>query len=159
MDTLSALPPTFLPDGFRTAVTQFAQAMGLDAAALLDGHRFDYKGIGFRLETYGGLDPDGLYLLAEVGQFTDDNSRGICRRLLELNGLVPAARLGYYMLMPGTNIVLFCMRIDLDQADSAHDLVAAALQVLTGELERTLAELTQAAEKAAGQMAAAAGMA
>lgn len=150
MDTNLALPPRTIPPAYRHAVEQFASQMRLDVQALLDGQRFDFKGTGFRLENHGAMDPDGLLLVVEVGEFSEQNEGIVCKRLLELNMLVPAARMGYYAVMPGSNVALFCMRIDLVQTPDAHEVVAAAMQALTDELARTLADLTRAAEKAAG---------
>lgn len=150
METNPALPSRTIPSAYRQAVEQLASQMRLDPQALLDGLRFDYKGTGFRLENYGDMDPDGLFLVVEVGEFSDENEGIVCKRLLELNMLVPAARMGYCAVMPGSNVALFCMRIDLAQQPDAHEVVAAAMQALTAELGRTLADLTRAAEKAAG---------
>ena len=148
----STSPPSgrLLPDAYRDAVYRFASAARLDADALQEGQGFDFGGVRFRLECYAQMDPDGLYLLVEVGQFEQGSAGSVCQRLLELNMLVPAARLGYYGVMPGSNMVMYCMRIDLSQTAEAHELIAAAAQALTHELQRTLSELAQAAKKAAG---------
>ncbi len=150
METNQALPSRTIPPAYRHTVEQFASHMRLDAQALLDGQRFDFKGTGFRLENYSAMDPDGLFLVVEVGEFSAENEGIVCKRLLELNMLVPAARMGYYAVMPGSNVAMFCMRIDLAQSTDAHEVVAAAMQALTAELARTLADLTRAAEKAVG---------
>jgi hypothetical protein len=150
MDIPQSLLQREFSSSYRHTVEQFASNAGLDCEALLEGKGFDYKGLRFRLENYGAMDPDGFFVLVEAAQFSSDNEGLVCRRLLEMNLLMPAGLLGYYAVMPGTNCAMFCVRIDLAKTRQAHVVAAALMETLRAELERTMTELTQAVEDAAG---------
>ena len=132
------------------AVSAFAQLMGLDAQALLGGCRFEYKGTGFRLEHYGALDPDGVVLVLEIGEFAQGQDDFVCRRLLEHHIQFPAGRFGYYALAPQSNLVLYCMRVELN-AGSAHEVIAAAMETASDGIARTLKEVAGVLEEVAAE--------
>lgn len=141
----SALPS----ESFRATVRAFAQAAGLDEDRLLDGGAVAYKRLAFRFQHHADADPDALYLLLEVGRGSDSLDPRLCQHLLELNAVMPAARCGYYALWPGTDVLLYCVRIDLLDVPEPHLIVAGSLEVLASAQEGALAEWAALHEKAA----------
>jgi hypothetical protein len=127
----------------RAAVENFAQRIALDADELLKGQPFLYKEMRFRIEHYGLLDPQGIVLAVEAGEFTEESAAEVCLSLLEQNMRVPAGRMGYYSVMPDTSLVLFCLRIDLTQHDEPDEMIAAAVEALAGGTQRFVHELEE----------------
>lgn len=115
--------------------------MRFDAGDLIEGGRFEYKGIGYRIRHYGGLDAEAIVLVVELGEFAWDSGAFACRRLLEHNLRVPAGRIGYYALASQSDMVLYCLRIDVT-GEEPHLMIAAAVETLSTAMEGMTREIS-----------------
>lgn len=124
-----------MPQACLATIETLAAAIGLDAAQLAQGRPVHYKGVDFYLGHHGEADPCGLMLMINIGTLPEEAQALACRRLLEHNTLTPAALRGYFSLMPGTDIVLSCIRFDLERTPDASDAILALIATIASELD------------------------
>jgi len=137
-----------MPAAYREAVEAFAGKTGLPAAQLLEGLPFECDGARFRLEHYGAADPNGLVVMVEIGELDPEDEVIALRRLLESNALSPAAVSGYYSLLPGTSMVLYCIRLNLAAEPDAAEAMVRLMGTITTGVKTMVEELTREIERA-----------
>ncbi len=137
------------PAAFLQAVQQLADKLGLDAQKLSEGARVEYKGIDFWLHHHGAMDRNGLTLSISTGTIPPQAQAGAYRHLLTHNAMTPAALHGYFGMMPDADIVLFCIRFDLDKTHDAADAIIALIGTMAYELQQTIAALSSELERMA----------
>jgi hypothetical protein len=138
---------------FLEVVSELADKLGLDAAAIAGGSGVVVGGIAFNLVHYGRADDDGLTLIVHMGELPAEGRAAMLRPLLEFNVTSPGP--GVYGLIPGTDKVVFRMRIDLVQSASPADEVLKAVAAFSNQL-LAMAKIMASADDFAQRNAAAA---
>jgi hypothetical protein len=111
---------------FLEAASGIAHLLGLDAQKLLEGCPVQALGMTFRFVHYGVRDPDGMTILSQIGVVDKDDPSAL-RRLLEYNALLPGGRAGYYAIVPGTDTLVSCWRVDLTLPESTAERIVLDL--------------------------------
>jgi hypothetical protein len=118
------------PLRFLEVASEIAQLLGLDAQMLIAGRPVEAHGVRFGFIHFGQQDADGMTLFAQVGMVPREDEAVALRRLLQLNAATPAARTGYYAIVPGTDDVVCCWRFDISgMDDAARQIVNMVLQM------------------------------
>jgi hypothetical protein len=100
------------PPRFVEVASEIAHLLGLDAQKLLEGCPLQALGMTFWFVHYGARDPDGMTIFAQIGDIAKDDP-GALRRALEYNALSPGGLAGYYAIVPGSDTLVCCWRVDL----------------------------------------------
>jgi hypothetical protein len=136
---------------FLHTAQRIAHELALDYEKIASGYPMRYQGISFWLQEYGLLDRDGLTLMIEVGQLNARDEHDVCRQLLECNYVIPAGVQGYFAVMPGSNVIASCIRIDFDKvadpAAAVFDIVrsmAESRPEITARVEAEMGRLVRA---------------
>jgi hypothetical protein len=106
------------------AIRGFAEANDVDPQLLLDGYRFEWKGKGMWLRHFGEKDDDAVVLMLDMGDYPDEEPEPFLRFALEHNAFTPAGVHGYYALVPGSNTLTYCVRLDLSNEENGAAAIA-----------------------------------
>jgi hypothetical protein len=139
---------TPIPEPIDLAIREFAQHMGFDEAAVLAGTRFEYKGIGYRLEHHGPVVTDEIVVMVELGEYGWENERSVLRELLLNQRRFPASRMGYYALGEEGRMVFHCVALNIAKP-GAFEEIAAVIEATSAGLAATLNQMTCALEQVA----------
>ncbi len=139
---------------YREAVGKFAERICVDPAHLLQSHPIDYEGVRFRFDHHGHIDPQGLLVVVEVGTVEPGSEAVVLRHLLERHVLTPAAVCGYYGMVPGTQVILYFVRLDLSAQADCADAIAALITSVTYGLKELMDELKRDIDQALNPAAA-----
>jgi len=121
--------PTELVD---KAIRGFAEANDVDPQLLLNGHRFEWKGKGMWLRHFGDKDADAVVLMLDMGDYPDAEPEPFLRFALEHNAFTPAGVHGYYALVPGSNTLAYCVRLDLSEEENGAAAIAFLITSIVG---------------------------
>jgi hypothetical protein len=136
------------------AIREFAQTNDVDPQLLLDGERFEWKKKGMWLRHFGDKDPDAVVLMIDMGDFPEEEPVPFLRFALEHNAFTPAAVHGYYALVPGSNTITYCVRLDIADEPSGAAAIAVLITTLVNAeeyLQKVVGKFYEGeAEQAAG---------
>lgn len=121
------------------AVQDIAKAIGLDTEKIAAGAALQCNGITFWIGHHGQLDPEGMVLRIHMGAVPTGLESVVLRQLLEHNAVTPAAVSGYYSLLPGTDIIALCVRLNLAKVPRPRDAILAYI----GLFAKQVAEFEQ----------------
>ncbi len=136
------------PEAIEQALRDFAHHMRFDATAVIAGERFEYNGMGYRLEHHGSLAADEVIVMVELGEYAPEDDRTVLRQLLRNQRRYPASRMGYYALADEGNMVFYCVPLNVGKAQACHD-IAAVIQATSVGLATTLDQITRSIEQVA----------
>jgi hypothetical protein len=117
------------------AIREFAMANDVDPQHLLDGERFEFKGRGMWLRQYGDKDPEAVVLLFDMGDYPEEEPVPFLRFALEYNAFTPAAANGYYALIPASNTMAYCVRLDLSEQENGAAAIAMLISTIVNAEE------------------------
>ena len=142
------------PERYLETLQEISQKIGVDTEKLVQGQPLEYKGFTCWLHHHGHLDPVGMTLKIGVGVVPPVEGELACKRLLEHNALTPAAVNGYYAMLPGSEIIVYCVRIDLERIPNAADAVLSFIGLLGRDMEALTKAMEEAVDTAMRQVEA-----
>jgi hypothetical protein len=144
---------------FLEVAQDIGMRIGLDPEKIIAGAAIEFKGVTFWLGQHTELDSNGLVVFIHMGDIAPEYEGEVFRRLLERNAITPAAIAGYYSVWPGTNIVAFCVRVDLATAAEPVDAILGYISLFAhrvGEVKQVTQEALEIIEKQLAEEEAAA---
>lgn len=122
---------------FLGVLQDLAQRVHADLQLLVEGQPVQYEGFTFRLTHEGSQDPAGMTVMIEMGLVGEgSDGAAIYKRLLEQNALMQAALSGYFCVLPGTDVVAYGFRVDLERVPNAADAILASIGLLGDDMQR-----------------------
>ena len=100
-----------------------------------------FEGIDFWLQHHGASDPDGMVLMAGIGSLAPATEAQVLRRLMEFHYVLPVALRGYYAVMPGSNLIACCLRIDFDRTPNPVGAIFDFMKGMAASREAMTAHL------------------
>lgn len=139
------------PPQFLDAAQRIAHSLSLDLHKVIAGYPMTYQGVDFWLRHYGQADPDGMVLMIEIGRLSPSTEAQVLRALMEYQYVAPAGIAGYCAVMPDSDLLAYCMRIDFQRTPNPAGEVLDLVGKMT-EIREDFSSLLAAQE--AGRQAA-----
>jgi len=110
---------------FLQCAQDIAWIFGVDPQHAIDGAPLVHQGLTFSLRQHGTLDPSGLVLAIEISPLIDGLEARQCKNLLRQHLRMPPMFAGYYALAPQRDVIVYCLRVDLEKDEHPAQLVRA----------------------------------
>ncbi len=121
---------------FLETAQQVAQSFRLDTEMVVNGHPVKYGDLVFWLQHYGHADARAMAVMIEIGEMTPEHKEQLCVDMLQEQFLRPVGVNGYYCLLPGTEIIAYALRIDLERTADATAAVLEFVELMAAQKEQ-----------------------
>lgn len=119
--------------------------MSVDVQHVIQGGLLHYKDLTFHIQHHGLLDPGVLMVLLHIGPLpqgeTEAEAGLMCRRVLELNAMLPPGANAFYALIPATDTLVYRMQFDIDRHPDAANIILACIGLMGEELANAAANM------------------
>jgi hypothetical protein len=144
---------------FLQAVQDIGETIGLDPEKIVAGTPIQCNGLTFWLGHHGQEDPEGMMLRIHMGSVPPEFESVMLRRMLEHNAMTAAAVNGYYSVMPGTDIAVLSVRLNLGKSARPCDAILAYVGLFAKQVQEIDRVVRAGVDEMLGQHAPAAGQA
>ena len=133
---------------FLQAVQDLSLRIGLDPQGIAAGRPVRFKEVVFWLGHDRQGDPDGLTLYVDMGTVAPEFEGTIFRSLLEHNASTVAAAAGHYAVLPGSNTVVYCLRLNMTRTNDVADSIMAFIGLFSAQIRHLSEVAGQGLDKA-----------
>jgi hypothetical protein len=106
---------------------EFAQALAarlmIDIAMVARGDPLTMGPVNFWVNHHGMLDPDGAMLVIEIGELAAEGLPAQLRQFMEHNAVWPVRATGHLGLLPGSNVAVRLIPIDVTHAGALDHVI------------------------------------
>lgn len=121
---------------YLSAAQEIAFRLGLDIGMVANGHPIDYGGLLFWLRP-DDTDPGVMAAMVEIGDLPVQDEARICRQLLQQHYIGVPAMHGSYCLLPGTDVIAYCVRFEIETPDAASASVLGFIDHMVAQKNST----------------------